>query len=95
MLCGNLTPEDKNRDAPWTHLRLFKEPLIQQIGNSMAFTAKKEAHAFGHSLHTARGIAAGYAHRHLSNNPIYGERITDRLDGLDRFKGTYPRFVIL
>jgi hypothetical protein len=62
MLCGNLTPEDKNRDAPWTHLKLFNDPLGQYIGNSWLFTAKKEAHAFVHSLHTARGISAGYAH---------------------------------
>ena len=61
MLCGNLTHEDKNRDAPWTHLKLFNEPLGQYTGNSWLFTAKKGGHAFGHSLHTARGIAAGYA----------------------------------
>ena len=60
MLYGNLTPEDRNRHAPWTHLRLFKQPLGQYIGNSRTFTAKKGGHAFGHSLHTTSGIAAGH-----------------------------------
>ena len=60
----------------------------------MHYTAKGKTLPW--AIHcAARGIAAGYAHRHLSNNPICYVPITDRLDGLDRFKGTYPRFVML
>ena len=66
-------------------------PLLTAL---MHYTAKGKTLPW--AIHcAARGIAADYAHRHLSNNPIGGVLITDGLDGLDRYKGIYPRFVIL